>query len=87
MVTRSIAPTLISGLVDYRTFDYFEKLCKFLMNLISDFNATDFEGFKTIDLSGNNFESVPKAIRSLKDVEALKFSNNPIRNINGELLW
>ena len=57
------------------------------MNLISDFNATDFEGFKIIDLSGNNFESVPKAIRSLKDVEALKFSNNPIRNINGELLW
>ena len=52
--------------------------------LTSDFNATDFEGFNTIDLSGNNFESVPKGIRNLKNVESLNFSKNPIRNINGE---
>lgn len=51
---------------------------------ISEINADDFDDDLTsIDLSGNQFESVPRQLRRMDNLEEINLSGNPIKYIDG----
>ena len=54
---------------------------------ISELNADDFDDDLTsIDLSGNQFESVPRQLRQMDHLEQINLSGNPIKYIDGKRL-
>ena len=55
---------------------------------VSELNADDFDSDLTsIDLSGNQFESVPRQLRRMESLEEINLSGNPIKYIDGLVVY
>ena len=69
-------------IMDYREFDHGVEPTYSIF--ISEINADDFDDDLTsIDLSGNQFESVPRQLRRMDSLEEINLSDNPIKYIDG----